>query len=112
VPWGNFTFACGWARRGNAPAAGSPGDRELLAGRADMLVTENLKDFPLGLLELYPDAVLEALRRQASRYRREPRNVAALLGILSGPGQGCPEFAASAAPCYSHAQDALLSGQQ
>jgi hypothetical protein len=85
-----------------------PKDRHVLAaaiaGRADMLVTENLRDFPpesvaplgitvagqddflLGLLELYPDAVLDALRRQASRYRREPRNVAALLGILSGPG--------------------------
>lgn len=92
-----------------------PKDRHVLAaaiaGRADMLVTENLRDFPpesvlhlgitvagqddflLGLPELYPDAVLDALRRQASRYRREPRNVAALLGILSGPGQGCPEFA-------------------
>jgi hypothetical protein len=84
-----------------------PKDRHVLAaavaGRADMLVTENLRDFPhltplgitvagqddflLGLLELYPDAVLDALRRQASRYRREPRNVAALLGILmTGPG--------------------------
>jgi predicted nucleic acid-binding protein len=89
-------------------------DRHVLAaavaGRADILVTENLRDFPpastahlritvtgqddflLGLLELYPDAVLDALRRQASRYRREPRTVAALLAILAGPGQGCPEF--------------------
>jgi hypothetical protein len=92
-----------------------PKDRHVLAaavaGRADVLVTENLKDFPpgsvalleitvagqdgflLGLLELYPDEVLDALRRQASRYRREPRSVAALLAILAGPGQGCPEFA-------------------
>jgi Protein of unknown function (DUF3626) len=38
-------------------------------------------------------AVLNALRRQASRYRREPRSVAALLTILAGPGQGWPEFA-------------------
>jgi hypothetical protein len=50
-------------------------------------------DFLLGLLELYPDEVLDALRRQASRYRREPRSVAALLTILAGSGQGCPEFA-------------------
>ena len=76
-----------------------------------MLVTENLKDFPLesaahlgitvagqddfllGLLELNPVSVLDALRRQSSRYRREPRSAAALLSILAGPGQGCPEFA-------------------
>jgi hypothetical protein len=92
-----------------------PKDRHVLAaavaGRADTLVTENLKDFPpesaahlgitvtgqddflLGLLELHPDAVLDALRRQSSRYRREPRSVTALLSILGGPGQGCPEFA-------------------
>jgi predicted nucleic acid-binding protein len=92
-----------------------PKDRHVLAaavaGRADALVTENLRDFPSasvshlgitvagqddflsGLVELYPGAVLEALRRQASRYRREPRTVAALLAILAGPGQGCPEFA-------------------
>jgi predicted nucleic acid-binding protein len=92
-----------------------PKDRHVLAaavaGRADVLVTENLKDFPpesaahlgvtvasqddfpLGLLELYPDAVLDALRRQSSRYRREPRSAAALLSILAGPGQGCPQFA-------------------
>ena len=92
-----------------------PKDRHVLAaavaGHAHVLVTENLKDFPpksaahlgitvagqddflLGLLELYPDAVLDALRRQSSRYRREPRSVTALLGILAGPGQGCPEFA-------------------
>jgi hypothetical protein len=92
-----------------------PKDRHVLAaavaGRADTLVTENLKDFPpesaahlgitvtgqddflLGLLELHPDPVLDALRRQSSRYRREPRSVTALLSILAGPGQGCPEFA-------------------
>jgi hypothetical protein len=50
-------------------------------------------DFLSGLLELYPEAVLDALRRQASRYRREPRTVMALLNVLTSPGQGCPEFA-------------------
>jgi predicted nucleic acid-binding protein len=77
-----------------------PKDRHALAaavaGRADGLVTENIKDFPpesvahlgvtvtgqddflLGLLEQHPEAVLGALRRQSSRYRREPRSVAAL----------------------------------
>jgi hypothetical protein len=77
----------------------------------DARVTENLKDFPpaavahlgitvvgqddflSGLLELYADAVLDALRRQASRYRREPRTAIALLNVLASPGQGCPEFA-------------------
>jgi len=49
-------------------------------------------DFLSGLLELYPDAVLDALRRQASRYRREPRTVLALLNVLASPGQGCPDF--------------------
>jgi hypothetical protein len=90
-------------------------DRHVLAaavaGRADTLVTENLRDFPpesavhlgvtvagqddflLGLLELHPDATLGALRRQSSRYRREPRSVGTLLGILAGPAQGCPGFA-------------------
>ncbi len=92
-----------------------PKDRHVLAaavaGRADTLVTENVRDFPteavshfgitvtsqddflLGLLELHPDAVLDALRRQASRYHREPRTLTALLDVLAGPGQGCPEFA-------------------
>lgn len=92
-----------------------PKDRHVLAaavaGRADTLVTENLKDFPptavthlgitvagqddflSGLLELYPDPILSAPRRQASRYRREPRTVMTLLNVLASPGQGCPEFA-------------------
>ena len=92
-----------------------PKDRHVLAaavaGRADLLVTENLRDFPaaaadqygitvcgqddflLGLLALYPGEVLSALRRQASRYRREPRTVSALLGILGGQGHGCRRFA-------------------
>jgi hypothetical protein len=64
-----------------------------------VLVTENLRDFPavsigpyditvasqdefLGLLELYPGEVVDALRCQASRYRREPRTVSALLRML------------------------------
>jgi predicted nucleic acid-binding protein len=92
-----------------------PKDRHVLAaatrGGAEFLVTENLRDFPsaaarpygievisqdaflLDLLDLRPADVLGALRRQASRYRREPRDVAALLTILSSPGFGCPDFA-------------------
>lgn len=92
-----------------------PKDRHVLAaavaGRADVLVTENMRDFPAGavdrfgitvtgqddfllsMLDLHPEAVLSALRRQASRYRREPRTLSTLLGVLADPGQGCPAFA-------------------
>jgi hypothetical protein len=92
-----------------------PKDRHVLAaavaGRADVLVTENLKDFPesttgrfglivtdqdgflLDLLDLYPSAVLAALRGQSSRYRREPRTTDDLLTVLANPGNGCLEFA-------------------
>jgi predicted nucleic acid-binding protein len=92
-----------------------PKDRHVLAaavaGRADVLVTENLKDFPecatapfglvvtgqdaflLDLLDLYPATVLAALRRQSSRYRREPRTVDDLLTVLARPGNGCAGFA-------------------
>jgi predicted nucleic acid-binding protein len=74
-----------------------PKDRHVLAaavrGGAEILVTENLKDFPasalapydiavvdqdtflLDQLDLAPGLVIAALRRQVSRYRREPRAV-------------------------------------
>jgi len=95
--------------------ANDPKDRHVLAaavrGGAEVLVTENLRDFPpdaalpygievisqdaflLDQFELRPADVLGALRRQASRYRREPRDVTALLAILGSPGSGCPDFA-------------------
>ena len=85
-----------------------PQDRHELAaavaGRADMLVTENLKDFPpaavahlgvtvagqddflSGLLELYPDACAGRAPPPASRYRREPRTVMALLNVSRHSG--------------------------
>jgi predicted nucleic acid-binding protein len=90
-------------------------DRHVLAaairGSASVLVTENLRDFPdaahrshdnqaehhdeflLDLLDLWPAVVRDALRRQASRYRRSPRTVHDLLTTLSTPGNGCPGFA-------------------
>jgi hypothetical protein len=92
-----------------------PKDRHVLAaavrGGAEILVTENLKDFPasalapydiavvdqdtflLDQLDLAPALVIAALRRQVSRYRREPRTVDDLLNLLAGPGHGCPRFA-------------------
>lgn len=92
-----------------------PKDRHVLAaavrGGAEVLVTENLKDFPATALarydlvavhqddflqdqlELFPVAVHAALRRQASRYRRAPRSVADLLDVLANGGHSCPGFA-------------------
>ena len=95
--------------------ANDPKDRHVLAAAvhsgAEVLVTENLRDFPpdairaydievvgqdtflLDQLDLRPADVIDALRRQISRYHREPRNIEALLAILGGPGSGCPSFA-------------------
>jgi hypothetical protein len=92
-----------------------PKDRHVLAaavrGGAEVLVTENLRDFPgdsvrpfdlevvtqdtflLDQLDLAPADVLAALRRQVSRYHREPRTVEALLAILGASASGCPGFA-------------------
>ena len=103
-----------------------PKDRHVLAsavrGGAEVLVTENLRDFPpaavrsygiqvvsqdaylLDQLDLRPADVLDALRRQASRYHREPRNVAPLLTILGGPASGCPDFAQACRQAQDHPQ--------
>ena len=92
-----------------------PKDQHVLAaairGGADVLVTENLRDFPddavapydlraihqdeflLDLLDLWPAMVLDALRRQTSRYRRTPRTPRDLLETLGAQGSGCPRFA-------------------
>jgi predicted nucleic acid-binding protein len=97
--------------------ANDPKDRHVLAAAvrsgAEVLVTENLRDFPpetvrpydihvvsqdaflLDQLDLRPADVIDALRRQVSRYHREPRNAEALLTILGSPGSGCPDFAQS-----------------
>jgi predicted nucleic acid-binding protein len=96
-------------------------DRHVLAaavrGGAELIVTDNVRDFPeaalkpyglevvtqdeflLDQLDLEPLVVLDSLRRQASRYRREPRTIDDLLAVLSAPGSGCAEFAAA---CRSH----------
>lgn len=92
-----------------------PKDRHVLAaavcGGAEVLVTENLKDFPdsasdpYGItilhqdeflqdqLDLAPEVVHDAIRRQVSRYRRAPRSVDDLLDVLGNESHGCPGFA-------------------
>jgi hypothetical protein len=92
-----------------------PKDRHVLAaavrGGAELIVTENRRDFPsaatkqydidvvdqdaflLDQLDLAPTRVIRALERQASRYRRAPRTVDDLLIALGRPGNGCPGFA-------------------
>lgn len=94
--------------------ANDPKDRHVLAaavrGGAEVLVTENLRDFPVDAVRLYdikvvtqdaflldaldlrPADVLAALRRQVSRYRREPRTIESLLAVLGGAPSGCPRF--------------------
>jgi hypothetical protein len=94
-----------------------PKDRHVVAaavrGGAELLVTENLRDFPdsaikpyaleaitqddflLDQLDLAPQVVLDSLRRQASRYRREPRTVADLLDVFGAHESNCGRFAAA-----------------
>lgn len=93
-----------------------PKDRHVAAaaicGGAEVIVTANLSDFKaedlkpyhieavspddflLDQLDLYPGMTMDALKRQASRYRRDPRTVASLLGILDR--SGAPQFASEA----------------
>ena len=94
-----------------------PKDRHVLAaavrGRADLIVTQNMSDFPLSSvapydvevttqdsflldqLDLDRSAVRRALTRQVSRYRRKPRTVDELLVALGKAGNDCPSFAGS-----------------
>lgn len=80
---------------------------------AELIVSDNTRDFPESSvksydldvvsqdsflrdqLDLAPLVVLDSLRRQASRYRREPRTVADLLDVLSGRGSNCIQFASA-----------------
>ena len=88
-------------------------DRHVVAaarlGHADVIVTRNLRDFPPAslqpwnleavdpdcflqdMLDLFPDAVVEAVREQARDTRRPPRGVADIL--MSLERAGVPRFA-------------------
>jgi predicted nucleic acid-binding protein len=90
-------------------------DRHVLAaairGDAELIVTENIRDFPLSAtksydievvdqdvflldqLDLASGCVYRALDRQVSRYRRAPRTIDDLLIELGRDGNGCPRFA-------------------
>lgn len=92
-----------------------PKDRHVLAaaarGGAEVLVTENLRDFPaqavhpynievvnqdtflLDAFDLRPADVLAALRRQVSRYHREPRTLGSLLAIWAAHPQAARDSA-------------------
>jgi hypothetical protein len=59
------------------------------------IIAAHQGDFLLDQLDLSPDAVLAALRRQVSRHRREPRSVEDLLEILGNQGHGCGRFTAA-----------------
>ncbi|KAF4410118.1 PIN domain-containing protein [Streptomyces lycii] len=93
-----------------------PKDRHVLAaavhGRADSLITFNLRDFPqeslsphdialqdpddflLDLLDLAPGAVMSVLEAQAGRYKRDPKTLPGLLNALAKAG--VPDFAEQA----------------
>ena len=92
-----------------------PKDRNVLAaavrGNAELIVTENIRDFPLSAtksydievvdqdvflldqLDLESGCVYRALDWQVSRYRRAPRTIDDLLIELGRDGNGCPRFA-------------------
>lgn len=88
-----------------------PGDRHVLAaaviGKADLIITFNLKDFPQPVLQLYgiearhpdtfitwlmdmaPEAVFAAAKRHRSSLKNPPQSVTEYLSILKR--QGLPE---------------------
>lgn len=107
----------GWESLVSAVELPDPDDRHVLAaalrGRADLIVTNNLKDFPspvlsaLGIeavspddflldqLDLAPEITKDVIERQASDTRRPAITVEGLLGSLSRAG--VPQFASALA---------------
>lgn len=113
-----FDDACvdGWEHLLHAINLPDENDRHVVAaailGRADLIITSNLKDFPatvldrfhleaqspdeflMNQLDLDPERVMAALRVQAAATRNPPLTVADVLGRLERCG--AHEFAASA----------------
>lgn len=114
----HFVDACveNWGQVLNAVQLPDPGDRHVVAaafkGRADVIVTGNVKDFPasqlerfnlsaqtpdeflLNQLDLEPQPVMELLRSQAADARKPPLELDELLAILEKCG--AKEFARAA----------------
>jgi predicted nucleic acid-binding protein len=115
----SFDDACvyGWEKLVEGISLPDPNDRHVVAaalqGRADMIVTANLRDFPdemlepLGLeaqhpdefllnqLDLDPDTTIAVLHRQAAATRRPEISTKVLLDHLARCG--VPKFAGAAA---------------
>lgn len=114
----SFDDACvvGWERLERGLALPGPDDRHVLAaalcGRADLIVTANVRDFPaevvgslgvevqhpdeflLNQLDLEPDLTIGTLHRQAAATKRPAITTKALLAHLARCG--VPEFAGAA----------------
>lgn len=127
-----FEDACvtGWQGLLSGLELPDPDDRHVLAaalrGRADVIVTANLSDFPesvlrtfnLGLqspddfllnqLDLDPDRTIQALREQAVAARRPSRTVSESLTLLGRCGVS--RFAEAAARQLWRIDDAPASG--
>ncbi|KQO59740.1 PIN domain-containing protein [Curtobacterium sp. Leaf261] len=100
----------GWESLVPALRLPDPGDRQVLAGairaRADVIVTNNLTDFPdstlrpfglsalsadeflLDQLDLDPSAVIDVIQKQAAATRNPALGVPAVLGALTRAGAG------------------------
>lgn len=110
----------GWEPLVDALELPDPNDRHVLAaairGRADVIVTENTKDFPesvlapLGLaairlddflldqFDLGPDSTRRVIAEQAAAKSRPPQTIETLLSQIAGAG--APRFAEDVAASF------------